>query len=193
MRFPRLPVVTVPKAALRRLVPLSILTGLSLVGTVVSYGYGWKPAQDDLQMVEQGYHAAKQAQADLQQTHAQQLRARTAQRQLETEHQALPTREEFTALALALSELAKREQVKIPGMGYDIQKRDGTQPVKATIAFRATGDYAAIYRFVHRVETAEHYLVIESLDVAREHKRAMAGTGVVVNIKVATYLRHEAA
>ena len=193
MKFPSLPVVTLPKTALRRLVPLSVLTGLSLLGTVVSYGYGMKPAQDHLQMAEHAYQSAKQAQAALQQTHAQQVRARTAQRQLETERHALPTRQEFTALALALSELAKREQVKIPGMSYDIQKRDGMQPVKATIAFRATGDYAAIYRFVHRMETAEHYLVIESLDVAREQKRTMAGTGVVVNITVATYLRHEAA
>ena len=192
MRFPSLPVVTLPKTALRRLVPLGVLTGLSLLGTVVSYGYGMKPAQDHLQLAEQAYQSAKQAQAALQQSHAQQLRARTAQRQLETERAALPTREEFTSLALALSELAKREQVKIPGMSYDIQKSDRTQPVKATITFRATGDYAAIYRFVHRMETAEHYLVIESLDVAREQKRAMAGAGVVVNIKVATYLRHEA-
>ncbi|MBX3349024.1 MAG: type 4a pilus biogenesis protein PilO [Nitrospira sp.] len=193
MRFPRLPVVTVPKAALRRLVPLTILTGLSLLGTLLSYGYGLRPAEDHLQMAEQAYQSAKQAQATLQQTHAQQVRARTAQRQLDSERQALPTREEFTSLALALSELAKREQVKIPGMGYDIQKQDGTEPVKATITFRATGEYAAIYRLVHRLETAERYLVIERLDVAREHQRAMVTTGVVVNIKVATYLRHEAA
>lgn len=144
-------------------------------------------------MAEQAYHAAKQAQSDLQQTHAQQVRARTAQRQLETERHALPTQEEFTSLALALSELAKREQVKIPGMSYDIQKKEGTQPVKATMTFRATGDYAAIYRLVHRLETAERYLVIERLDVAREHQRETAATGVVVNITVATYLRHEAA
>ncbi|MFO0699941.1 MAG: type 4a pilus biogenesis protein PilO [Nitrospira sp.] len=192
MRFPSLPVITLPKAALRRLLPLSVLTGLSLVGAVVSYGYGLRPAQDHRQMAEQAYHEAKQAQADLQRTHAQQLRARSAQRQLETERQAFPTQEEFTSLALALSELAKREQVKIPGMSYDIQKKEGTQPVKATMTFRATGDYAAIYRLVHRLETAERYLVIERLDVAREQKRAMAVTGVVVNITVATYLRHEA-
>lgn len=193
MRFPSLPVVSLPKAGLRRLVPLTVLTSLSIVVMVLSYGYGMKPAQAHLQMAEQAYHSAKQAQADLQQTHAQQVLARTAQRQLETERQVLPTRDEFTSLALALSELAKREQVKIPGMAYDIQKQEGAQAVKATITFRATGDYAAIYRFVHRVETAERYLVIESLDVAREQKRATAVTGVVVNIKVATYLRHEAA
>lgn len=193
MRFPSLPVITLPKAALRRLLPLAILSSLAVIGTVLSYGYGLGPAQDHLQVAEQAYHAAKQVQSDLQQTHAQQVRARTAQRQLETERLALPTQEEFTSLALALSELAKREQVKIPGMGYDIQKKEGTQPVKATMTFRATGDYAAIYRLVHRLETAERYLVIERLDVAREHQRETAATGVVVNIKVATYLRSEAA
>ena len=121
------------------------------------------------------------------------MRAQAAQRQLETVRQALPTQGEFTSLALALSELAKREQVKIPGMGYDIHKPEGTHPVKATIAFKATGDYAAIYRFLSRLESAESYLVIESLDVASEHQRDQATARIVVNIKVATYLRHEAA
>ncbi|MBL8075572.1 MAG: type 4a pilus biogenesis protein PilO [Nitrospira sp.] len=192
MRFPSFPVVTVPKAALRRLLPLTVLTGLSVAVAVVSYVYGLKPAEARLDAIERAYHSAKQVQTALQQTRAQQVQVRAAQRQLETERAALPTRAEFSSLALAVSELAKREQVTIPGMSYDMQKKDGPQLVKATMAFRATGDYAAIYRFVHRLETAERYLVIESLDVAGEHMRETAATRVVVNITVTTYLRHEA-
>jgi len=185
--------VSVPKGAMRRLLPLTVLTSLSLVGATWSYVYGLKPAEERLRIAEQTYQTGKQAQADLQSTKAQQLQARTAQRRLETVRQALPTQEEFTSLALALSELAKREQVTIPGMGYDIHKPEGAHPVKATISFKATGDYAAIYRFLSRLETAESYLVIESLDVASEHKRDAGTARVVINIKVVTYLRQEAA
>lgn len=64
--------------------------------------------------------------------------------------------------------------------------------MKATIAFRASGDYAAIYRFLSRLETAESYLVIERLDVASEQHAHTSGTRVVVNITVATYLRQTA-
>lgn len=192
MPFPNLTIVRDSKAAAQRLLPLAILTGLSVVGVALSYVYGLKPAEDRLRIAEQAYQTAKQVQADLQRAKDQQMRARTAQRQLESVRQALPTQEEFTSLALALSDLAKREQVKIPGMGYDINKPEGSQPVKATIAFKATGDYMAIYRFLSRLETAESYLVIESLDVASEQKRDAAAARVVVNIKVATYLRREA-
>ena len=193
MTFPNLRIAQLPKAAIRRLLPLTMLTGLSVMAVALISVYGLLPAEERLRTAEQAFQSAKQAQADLQRTKAQQMRAQAAQRQLETVRQALPTQREFTSLALALSELAKREQVKIPGMGYDIHKPDGSHPVKATIAFTATGDYVAIYRFLSRLETAESYLVIESLDVASEHKRDQATARVVVNITVATYLRHEAA
>ena len=192
MPFPNLTISHVPKAAVQRLLPLAVLTGLSVVGVALSYVYGLKPAEEQLRVVEQVYQTAKQVQADLQRTKVKQIRAQAAQRQLDTVRQALPTQEEFTSLALALSELAKREQVRIPGMSYDIDKPEGTQPAKATITFKATGDYAAIYRFLSRLETAESYLVIESLDVASEQKRDAAAARVGVNIKVATYLRREA-
>lgn len=192
MTFPDLSTIQLPKAVMRRLVPLAALTLLSVVGALLTYVYALSPAEERVRLAEEAYQQAKQIQADLQRTKAQQVKAHAAQRQLEVERKALPTQEEFTPLALALSELAKREQVRIPGMGYDIKKPEGSRPVKATIAFRASGDYAAIYRFLHRMETAESYLVIERLDVASEQKEHTSATRVVVNIAVATYLRQTA-
>lgn len=192
MTFPNLTTIQLPKAVMQRLLPLTALTLLSVVGALVTYLYGLSPAEERARTSEQAYQRAKTTQADLQRTEAQQVKAHAALRQLEIEQQALPTQEEFTSLALALSELAKREQVRIPGMDYDIKKPEGARPVKATIAFRATGDYAAIYRFLHRLETAESYLVIERLDVASERKEHTSAPRVVVNITVATYLRQAA-
>ena len=189
MTFPKLPITQVPKMVLRGLLPLLGLTVLSLLGTALMYVFGLKPAEERLLSTKQAYQTAKQTQADLQQTKIQQVRAQTAQRRLELERNAFPKQDEFTTLALALSELGKREHVVIPGMGYDIKKPEGTHPVKATIAFKASGDYAAIYRFLHRLETAESYLVIERLDVGSEHQQQASFGRVVVNITVATYLR----
>lgn len=179
-------------ASLRRLRPLTLLAMMSLLVSVVSYVFGLRPAEQRLAAAEHAYHGAKQMQADLQRTRTQQVQARTALRQLEIERQVFPTQAAFTSLAVALSDLAKRERVIIPGMGYDIKKPDGLHPVKATIAFRAVGEYAAIYRFLHRLETAEPYLVIESLDVTSERKEDRSMTRVLVNITVATYLRQAA-
>lgn len=189
MPIPNLPSIRVPTAIVRGLVPLLSLMTLSVIGAALMYGYGLRPAEERLLQAEQAYQTAKETQARLQQTKTQQQRALTAQRQLDVVRQALPTREEFTPLGMALSELGKREHVVIPGMGYDLKKSEGTRPVKATIAFTASGDYAAIYRFLHRLETAESYLVIERLDVGTAQTQRRAAGRVVVNITVATYLR----
>lgn len=180
---------SLPKAALRGLIPLATLAALSVAGAAAVFVQYLTPAQEQLAGAERAYQHAKQTQAGLQATRAQQVRARTAQRQLEIVRQALPVHEEFTPLAMALSELAKNEHVAIPGMGYDVMKAEGTQPLKATIAFRASGEYAAVYRFIHRLETADPYVVIESLDVAGKRQQDFSPGLVVVNIKVATYLR----
>lgn len=189
MTIRKVPTVRVPTVIVRGLLPLVSLTAFCVIGTAVMYAYGVRPAEERLVRVEQAYQTAKQTQARLHQTKIQQERALTAQRQLDVVRRALPTREEFTPLGMTLSELGKREHVVIPGMGYDLKKPEGARPVKATIAFTASGDYAAIYRFLHRLETADSYLVIERLDVGSAQTQRAATGRVVVNITVATYLR----
>jgi Tfp pilus assembly protein PilO len=183
-------VPAVPTTALRGLIPLAMLTVLSIAGATLVYALGLSPAEQHLVNAEQAFQSAKQAQAALQGARTQQARARSAQQQLDLVRQALPSHEEFTPLAMALTELGKSEHVAIPGMGYDIKKSEEGQPAKATIAFRASGDYASVYRFIHRLETVDPYVVIESLDVAREQtSKSSSSARIVVNIKVATYLR----
>lgn len=187
----KMTVPSVPKTALRGLIPLATLTVLSMAGATLVYALCLSPAQQRLASAEQAYQAAKQIQTTLQTAKTQQTRARAAQRQLDLVRQALPSQEEFTSLAMALTELGKSEHVAIPGMGYDAKKAEGGQPAKATIAFHASGDYASVYHFIHRLETVDPYVVIESLDVASEHTaKDSSAARVVVNIRVATYLRH---
>lgn len=186
-----LPAIRLPKPMRRGLVPLMSLAALSLVGAGLMYACWLRPAQDALLRAEQAYQAAKQTQATLQRTKARQVQAQVAQQQLDLAKGALPKQEEFTSLAMTLAELGKHEQVLIPRMGYDIKKPEEGRLVKATMAFKATGDYAAIYRFLHRLETTESYLVIERLDVGSEHNQKDSAGRVIVNITVATYLRQE--
>ena len=189
----KMTVPTVSTVALRSLIPLTTLTVLSMAGAMLVYILWLSPAEQRRASAEEAYHAAKQAQTALQGSRTQQARARTAQQQLDLVRQALPSQEEFTPLAMALTELGKNEHVAIPGMGYDVKKAEGGQPAKATIAFHASGDYASVYRFIHRLETVDPYVVIESLDVASEHQsNGSSAARIVVNIRVATYLRQGA-
>lgn len=181
---------SVPGAILRRFVPLGVVTLLAVVSAVWFYIGVWSPALMRVAEAEAAYHEAKQSQEQLQRTRAVQEKARTAQQQLEEMWKALPTQNEFSSFAMAISEVGRLEQVAIPGMAYHVDKPEGALPVKATLTFKVTGDYGAIYRFIHRLERTEPYLVIERLDAARLDKTdRAASTLIVFNIKVATFLR----
>lgn len=181
---------TVPKALLRRFVPLGMVTALAIGCAVFLYVGMRSPAAARLEQAETAYQTAKQAQEQWHRTRALQERARTAQQQVEDVWKELPTQNEFASFAMAISEVGRLEHVAIPGMAYHVEKAEGALPVKATLTFKVTGHYGAIYRFIHRLEMTEPYLVIERLDAARLDKSDRASSTLLVfNVKVATFLR----
>jgi hypothetical protein len=171
----------VARRAARRLRPLAFLTvasaGLCLVTSTWSLG----PAQDRLARAMKSYEDARQVQ----------LHKEAAYKTLEDLGQVwnlLPERQAFSMLILAISELAQRDHVAIPGMNYTFQKVEGGPAVKAAITFHTAGEYADLRRFIHRLETAGGYLFIESLDASRAADRRSSHR-VAVNVRVVTYLR----
>lgn len=185
---------SVSRATLRRFVPLGCL---AVVSCVVAASVWWgvrDPSAARLELAATSYRSAKQSQDQLHRTRVLQEQAQRAQRDVETVWNALPTHNEFSSFAMAISEMGRLEHVAIPGMGYHVGKREGLLPVKATLTFKVTGQYGAIYRFIHRLETTEPYLVIEGLDAARVDKSDRASSMLVVfNVKVMTFLRPETA
>lgn len=176
--------------AQRGLVPVVLLALTTTALLVSAYTFVWVPAEQRVRLAEQTYDKAKLQQGQLLAARVVQERAMGAAREVSGVWQGLPTEEEFASLAVAITELGRAEQVGIPGMAYHVAKHEGRLPVKATISFTVSGDYGAIYRFLHRLETAKSYLVIESLDAARADKSAQAKSHLVVcNITAATFLR----
>jgi Tfp pilus assembly protein PilO len=177
-------------ALLRRFVPLGLVT-LTVVGCAAFLCVGFRePALSRLEQGETAYQAAKQTQEQLDRTRALQEKARTARQQVEEVWKGLPTQNEFASFAMAISEMARLEHIAIPGMAYHVGKAEGTLPANATLTFKVTGDYGAIYRFIHRLETTEPYLVIEQLDAARlDHSDRASSNLLVFNMKVVTFLR----
>lgn len=178
--------------ALRSLVPLVFLAGLS-VGAVAAVSLlVQEPARDRLKHAEAAYEAARRAQSE-------QRTARRTEETLAVMWQALTARKEFPSLILAVSNLAQRDGVAIPGMSYSLQKMDDNLAMKASMSFQVAGDYAAIRRFIHRLETDSHYLAVESLDASRSTKRLSLGEGkesvveqVRFSIRVMTFLKPDA-
>lgn len=181
---------TLQAAQLQRFVPLGLVTLIAVGCAAFLYIGIREPALSRLEQAEIDFQTAKQNQEQLHRTRALQEKARIAQQQVEDVWKGLPTQNEFASFAMAISEMGKLERVAIPGMAYHVEKAEGTVPVKATLTFKVTGDYGAIYHFIHRLEMTEPYLVIERLDAARLDKSDRASSTLLVfNVKVATFLR----
>lgn len=186
-------VPTISPPVRQGLLPLVVALVLSIGVSGYLYINCLRPAEERMGRAEAAFQTAKQQHATLQATRTLQERVKATTQQLSDVWQVLPTQNEFTSLAMAISELGRAERVLIPGMSYDLQpKKDDGLPIMASVSFTATGEYAAIYRFIHRLETTEPYLVIESLNATRASKADHdegAATLVVFQIKVATFLR----
>lgn len=181
---------TLPMAQLQRFVPLGLVTLIAVGCAVFIYIGIREPALSRLEQAETAFQTAKQNQEQLHRTRVLQEKAQSAQQQVENVWKGLPTQNEFASFAMAISEMGKLERVAIPGMAYHVEKAEGAVPVKATLTFKVTGDYGSIYRFIHRLEMTEPYLVIERLDAARLDKSDRASSTLLVfNVKVATFLR----
>jgi Tfp pilus assembly protein PilO len=186
----RLVVPCVTRPAIRSLTLSSACSLLALAALVGAYVEWVIPADDRLERAEAAYRKATLEQEQSRSQRALFEKALLTQEQVDTFWRALPSQDEYAALAMAISELGKAEHLTIPGMNYHVEKLEGQLPVKASLSFRVIGDYAAMYRFIHRLETAESYLVVESLDAARADKAARATShAVVFNVTVATFLR----
>lgn len=178
--------------ALRSLMPLVLLAGLS-VGSVAAVSLlVQEPARDRLKNAAAAYDATRRTQSE-------QRAARRTEETLAVMWQALTARKEFPSLILAVTDLAQRDGVAIPGMSYTLQKMDDNLAMKASMSFQVAGDYAAIRRFIYRLETDGRYFAVESLDASRSQKRLSLGQGkesiieqVRFNIRVMTFLKPDA-
>jgi len=167
------------------------ITVLACVLAATNYFYRLSPAQEHLAQAEAAYQTTLRAQAALEATRKTQEEILAIKLKLDEVWRGLPTETEFASLALAISELGRSERVTIPGMQYAVERSpaDGL-PVKASISFSVTGDYAAVYRFIHRLESADSYVVIESLNASRTAKSDKgSSSSVVFHVTVATFLR----
>jgi len=162
----------------RMLLPLGIVAGSAVAAAVIMLLFYYQPAQDQLGTAREGYETARQS---LQRFKT----ARKTYEELQEVWRMLPARAEFADLVLRISDTAQQDNVAIPGMMYSFQKPEGAVAQQAAMTFRAAAAYEAIRRFLHRLETADSYLVIESLDANRSNKTNL----VDFNVRVVTFLR----
>ena len=162
----------------QHLMPLFIVAVLSVLSSIGMFGLMFYPAQDRYTKATTLFQAAEQAQAQTQV-------AKHTQGIISTTWAALSDYREFTDLSLDIADLAKRNHVTIPGMGYDFKPLPHKLAAKGTFAFEAQGNYEAIRKFIYELEKRWPYLFIEKLSVERSKKK----NGVLFRITVSTFLK----
>ena len=162
----------------QHLMPLLIIAILAVLSSVGMFGLMFYPAQDRLTEVGARYQAA-------QLTQVKTKTARHTQEIIDTTWNALSDYQEFTDLSLDIADLAKRNRVHIPGMGYDFKPLKLNLAAKGTFAFEAQGDYSAIRKFIYELEKRWPYLFIERLSVEQSKKK----NGVLFRLRVSTFLK----
>jgi hypothetical protein len=158
--------------------PLFIVAVLAVLSSVGMYALMFYPAQDRLNQTTVLFQNAQQTQAQIQ-------IAKKTQGIISTTWNALSNYREFTDLSLDIADLAKRNHVTIPGMGYDFKPLAYKLAAKGTFAFEAQGNYEAIRKFIYELEKRWPYLFIEKLSVENSKKNK----GVLFRITVSTFLK----
>lgn len=159
--------------------PIFVIACLAILSTLVTFGLTFYPAKDRFDRTQALHQAARHTQAQIQ-------TAQQTQEILTSTWKALPQYREFTDLSLEIADLAQRNHVKVPGMGYDFKPLPNKLGTKGTFAFEAEGDYEAIRKFIYELEKRWPYLFIEKLSVEGSKKKQ---EGVIFKLTVSTFLK----
>jgi Tfp pilus assembly protein PilO len=85
-----------------------------------------------------------------------------------------------------LDQLAATASVRLPQETFEVSQERGSQLGKLTATVALIGEYRNIRRFIHDLETAPEFLILENVALSQGAER---DGGVNVVVKVATYFR----
>lgn len=180
-----MPLSLVARRAGWALLPLSAIAVIALGGLAAVVSAVSAPAHDRLAVATVAHDSIRQSLARLQSL-------RKTEEELQEVWRALPARKEFPTLILAVSDLARDHHIPIPGMEYTVRPMEDGLALRASMAFKATGDYAAIRRFIYQLETTSQHFVIEGLEVRGTSGAARARGGpVTFTITLVGFLKPE--
>ncbi len=171
----------------RSLMPWAAVAALLSVTWMGVQYLGVIPAHQRLAAVEAEWTAARG-------TLAKRLEAKQARKDFAQVMTTLLTSRDFARLPLVLSDMAKRDHVRLPALTYTLEKSSEGVATKAVLQGAATGQYEDLRRFIHHLETSDRLLLfVEDLSVAgsSEANREQTGKKITVTIRLATYVREQ--
>ena len=127
---------------------------------------------------------------------AKRMEAKQTIKDLEQLLALLPTSRDFSQLPLAMSEEAKRNNVRLSGLSYTLDKGEQVPAVKLTFKGPVTGRYEDLRRFIYHLESSDRLLFIEDLDVGQfitSDKDVARKEMMTFTLQISTYIRQSPA
>ncbi len=87
---------------------------------------------------------------------------------------------------LRMEQLARQCNLKLERETSDPKPERDSQLVKFTYTAQLSGEYRNIRRFIHELETAPEFLVLENVELSQSETEK---SGLNVNVQIATYYR----
>ena len=182
----------IPIQAWRTLLPLARITSLCIVGALVCWFLIVVPAVNHLQTLQHTHQKERNLFRDLREQRKLQQELLQAKHQLVQVWDLLPAKQEFTSIAVTISQYAQTEHVTIPGMSYSTSTVMKGLPPKGTLTFSAVGTYPSMFKFIQHLEQSRQYLIIETINVTRTNRsKKQQNDRVRLNMKVSTFLKRD--
>lgn len=87
---------------------------------------------------------------------------------------------------LHIEQLATQNNLRIERQSSSPKEQRDSQLVKFTYTASLSGEYRNVRRFIHALETAPEFLVLENVDVSQSDAESR---GLSVSVQIATYFR----
>jgi Tfp pilus assembly protein PilO len=95
----------------------------------------------------------------------------------------IPTQKDMPLLIKDLVQTARRLNVTVASIKYEIPDRNGEQLVPLTFSFPAEGRYADIRRFIFEIETSDRLVGMQDVTLGEDQGR------VRIQMKLVTYIK----
>ena len=97
----------------------------------------------------------------------------------------IPTQKDMPLLVKDLVQTARKLNLSVAGITYDIPRRAKDDITMLTFSFPAEGAYPNVKRFIHEIETSDRLVGIQDLKIESDQGK------VKLQLKLVTYIRGE--
>lgn len=153
-----------------------VLCAVLFCADLMVYALLVSPSQGRLQALETRF-------AELRKRRTEAILFEKQKQELAGIKQGIPTQKDMPLLVKDLVQTARRLNLSVSSITYDMPKRSGEELAMLSFLFPADGRYGDIRRFIHEVETSDRLVGIQDVKLEQDRGR------VKLQMKLVTYIK----